>query len=58
MGITHSEYWVSWFITSCINVAILNSMQIVCGYCFDIKFISNTPIIIIFLFFFSFGVSI
>jgi len=40
-----------------IFVSILSFIQIGIGYAFDIKFISNSPVLVIFMLFLSFGLS-
>lgn len=58
MGLPHWIYWVSWIITTFLLVTILTLVAIISGLLLKFDLFWNTPLIIIFLLFNTFGFSI
>lgn len=58
MGMYHSAYWLSWFITSFINVSIIVSLTIFFNYLANYDMFLNTPFIILYSLYLIFGLNI
>lgn len=58
MGLTHTVYWISWSITALILVIILTGNLLLCGMAFRMDFFLNTPLLILFVLYTTFGFSI
>lgn len=58
MGLTHTIYWFSWTITALILVIILTINLLACGVIFRMDFFLNTPLLILFILYTTFGFSI
>lgn len=58
MGLTHTIYWISWSITALILVIILTINLLICGLAFRMDFFLNTPNLILFILYVTFGFSI
>jgi hypothetical protein len=58
MGMTHYAYWISWMITTIVITSILVFFHIINFYVFNIKVMTNVPIVILFFFFLSSDLSI
>ena len=57
MGMTHYSYWISWGLTTVIKSTILVCVFIASCHVFDIKVITNVPVLIVFLYSFSYDFS-
>jgi len=49
MGLKSSSYWVNWFFTSMFFIILSSALTIITGYCFQLKFFTDTSIGINFL---------
>ena len=58
MGLSHWVYWISWGITTFILVMILTMISIISGLALKFDLFWNTPFVIIFFLFNTFGFSI
>lgn len=60
MGLKHSSYWVSWYVTSIVVNSLVANSTILAGLIFQYDFFWNTPYLVLFwiFFLFSFNMSI
>lgn len=58
MGMSHTAYWLSWFFTSFINTSIIVIISIISNYIAGFDMFVNTPWIILFVMYTTFGMNI